>query len=175
MLPEALNRHDSVNKVVIAMKDILYLTLGGFALHPEVNTGGVHFFIDAPRLTKLFIDLEAGGYPPVSFKGVDKTKAIPKAKKYMTEMIKSTSASSNLRTSSATVRAAEDGSLTVPCYTAFGRVHPITPRSPRWRPSRSCGRQDELHAIGRTSHRTASNRRHVKDGLSVVNTRVTHV
>jgi hypothetical protein len=86
MLPEALNRHDSANKVVIAMKDILYLTLGGLALHPEVNSGGVHFFIDAPRLTKLFIDLEAGGYPPVSFKG-DKTKAMPKAKKYMTEMI----------------------------------------------------------------------------------------
>ena len=114
MLPEALNKHDSANKVTIAMKDILYLTLGGFALHPEVNTGGVHFFIDAPRLTKLFIDLEAGGYPLVSFKGVDKTKAIPKAKKYMTEMIKSTSASSNLRTSSATVRAAEDGSLNRP-------------------------------------------------------------
>ena len=32
------------------------------------------------------------------------------------------------------------------CYTAFGRLHPITPRSPRLRPSGSCGRQDGLHA-----------------------------
>ena len=52
MLPEALNRHEFANKVAITMKDILYLTLGGLALHPEVNTGGVHFFIDASRLTK---------------------------------------------------------------------------------------------------------------------------
>ena len=49
---------------------------------------------------------------------------------------------------------------TVPCHTAFGRSHPITPRSPRPRPSSSCSRQGEQHAIGRTAHKTASGRRH---------------
>jgi hypothetical protein len=86
MLPEALNRHEFANKVAITMKDMLHLILGGLALHPEVNSGGAHFFVDASRLTKLFIDLEAAGYPSASFKG-DKTKAMPKARKYIIEQI----------------------------------------------------------------------------------------
>jgi hypothetical protein len=59
LMPEALNTTDFAPKVGVSVKDIMFLTLGGVAMAPEVANGGIHFVIDPCRLTKFFTDIDA--------------------------------------------------------------------------------------------------------------------
>lgn len=85
-LPDALDKDGKGGKVAIGMRELLYLVLGGVALSPDVANGGVHFFIDAARLTKLFVDLDAAGFKWIPIKG-NKETAMPQAHKILSTII----------------------------------------------------------------------------------------